>query len=247
MPISRTLAPAAALLLAACASARSSAPSSTTAASATTAAAPATAPTGHEHMAGMDMSGMSSTSGTTGHTMAMPGMDAPVTIPAGANYTVADVRFMQGMIAHHAQAIYMSRLAPTRGASPRLLRFTQKIDQGQTAEIQLMQEWLRANGQMAPDTSSWHHMTMTGMLTAAQLASLEAARGAQFEEQFLRFMIQHHEGALKMVTDLMATPQAAQDVDVSVFANDVETVQTAEIALMHQMLATLRDPSTGAH
>ena len=52
-------------------------------------------------------------------------------------------------------------------------------------------------------------------------------------------MIQHHEGALKMVADLFATPQSAQDVDVSVFANDVDVVQTAEIALMHQMLANL--------
>jgi uncharacterized protein (DUF305 family) len=52
-------------------------------------------------------------------------------------------------------------------------------------------------------------------------------------------MIQHHEGALKMVTDLLATPQAAQDVDVSVFANDVTTVQTAEIGTMQQMLSNL--------
>ena len=52
-------------------------------------------------------------------------------------------------------------------------------------------------------------------------------------------MIQHHEGALKMVVDLLATPLAAQDVDVSVFANDVNVVQTAEIELMQQMLANL--------
>ena len=98
-------------------------------------------------MAGMDHSAH------MGHTMggAMP----PVTIPKGAIYTEADVRFMQGMIAHHAQAIYMSRMAATRGANPRLLKLAQKIDQSQAGEIVLMQEWLRANGQVAPDTSSW--------------------------------------------------------------------------------------------
>jgi hypothetical protein len=42
-----------------------------------------------------------------------------------------------------------------------------------------------------------------------------------------------------MVSDLFATPLAAQDVDVSVFANDVQTVQTAEIGVMQQMLADL--------
>jgi uncharacterized protein (DUF305 family) len=162
-----------------------------------------------------------------------------VTIPAGALYTEADVRFMQGMIAHHAQAIHMSRLAATRGAAPRLVRFARKIDMSQAGEIAQMQDWLRANGQVAPDTSAWRTMTMHGMLTAAELARLEAARGPAFDRLFLEGMIRHHEGALRMVADLLATPRAAQDVDVSVLANDVETTQTAEIGLMRQMLAEL--------
>jgi len=169
----------------------------------------------------------------------MAGMSMPVTIPKGALFTEADVRFMQGMIAHHAQATYMSRLAVSHGANPRLLKFANKIDQSQLAEIRLMQDWLRANNQSAPDTSSWHTMSMPGMLTAPQLAQLDAARGTEFDRQFLILMIQHHQGALKMVADLRATPLAAQDVDVSVFANDVDIVQTAEIDVMHQMLANL--------
>ena len=169
----------------------------------------------------------------------MAGMSMPVNIAKGALYTAADVHFMQGMIAHHAQAIYMTRLAVSRGASPRLLKLANKIDQSQQAEIRLMQDWLVANKQTAPDTSSWCTMFMPGMLTPAQLATLDAARGAEFDRQFLELMIQHHEGALKMVEDLLATPLAAQDVDVSVFANDVNTVQTAEIAAMQQMLANL--------
>lgn len=177
--------------------------------------------------AGMDHSHM--------HGMAMP----PVSIPRGAIYTEADVRFMQGMIAHHAQAIYMSRLAAGRNASARVTKFANKIDQSQEAEIRLMQDWLRANMQFAPDTSSWRTMTMAGMLTTEQLTQLTAASGREFDRLFLTFMIQHHEGALKMVADLFATPRAGQDVDVSVFANDVEVVQTAEIATMKQMLNDL--------
>lgn len=168
--------------------------------------------------------------------MDMKGMDAPVTIPKGALYTVADVHFMQGMIAHHAQAIFMSRLAASHGANPRLLKFANKIDQSQMSEIRLMQEWLRANGQIAPDTSSYHHVMMAGMLSDAQVKQLTAAKAAEFDRLFLTFMIQHHEGALKMVVDLNASPGAAQDVDVSVFANDVTTVQTAEIGTMNRML-----------
>jgi uncharacterized protein (DUF305 family) len=175
---------------------------------------------------------------TTGHE-SMPGMSMPVKIPKGAIFTEADVRFMQGMIAHHAQAIYMSRMAEGHGANPHLLKFTTKIDQSQTAEIRLMRDWLHRNGQTAPDTSSWRTMQMPGMLSAKQLEQLDAAKGTEFDRRFLTFMIQHHNGALKMVSDLLDAPLAAQDVDVSVFANDVQVAQTAEIGVMQRMLAEL--------
>ena len=174
------------------------------------------------------------------HNMAAMGPDH-ITIPEGALYTVADVKFMQGMIAHHAQAIYMSRMAEAHGANPRLLRLATKIDQSQVAEIRIMQEWLRHNGQFAPDTSSWRTMAMSGMLTEEQMKQLDAAKGVDFDRAFLTYMIQHHEGALQMVKDLFATARAGQEVDVNVFANDVVSVQTAEIGVMRRMLSQLPD------
>ena len=167
------------------------------------------------------------------------GAGGHISVPKGAPYTVADVEFMQGMIAHHAQAIHMTRLAEARKANPRVLRLATKIDQSQVAEIRIMQDWLRNNGQHAPDTSAWREMTMPGMLTATQLRELESATGAAFDRAFLDLMIQHHEGALQMVKDLFATPRAGQEVDVNVFANDVVTVQTAEIGIMRRLLAEL--------
>jgi len=166
-------------------------------------------------------------------------MAGHVMIPPGAIYTVADVEFMQGMIAHHAQAIHMSRMAEAHGANPRVLKLATKIDQSQVPEIRIMQEWLRRYDQFAPDTSSWRTMTMPGMLTADQLRTLDAATGVAFDRAFLELMIQHHEGALTMVKDLLASPGAAQEVDVGVLANDVVTAQTAEIGIMRRMLAQL--------
>jgi uncharacterized protein (DUF305 family) len=164
-----------------------------------------------------------------------------IKIPDGAIYTVADVQFMQGMIAHHAQAIVMSRMAEAHGANPRVVKLAIKIDQSQIAEIRIMQDWLRENGQVAPDTSSWRTMKMAGMLTEKQLAELDAAKGVDFDRAFLDLMIMHHEGALKMVKDLFASPGAGQEVDVNVFANDVVSVQTAEIGAMRQLLSQLPD------
>ena len=171
----------------------------------------------------------------------MTGMDMghEIVIPQGAPYTKADVEFMQGMIAHHAQAIVMSRMAESHGANPQVMKLSNKIDQSQVPEIRIMQSWLTRNKQYAPDTSSWHHMMMSGMLTAAQLNELDAARGVDFDRAYLRLMIQHHAGALKMVDDLFNSSLAGQEVDVNVFANDVVTAQTVEIGIMQRLLTQL--------
>ena len=174
----------------------------------------------------------------------MPGMDHmnmghEIVIPKGALYTKADVEFMQGMIAHHSQAIVMSRMAESHGANPQVLKLSNKIDQSQVPEIRIMQLWLKRYNQFAPDTASWHDMVMPGMLTAAQLKELDSAKGVDFDRAYLRLMIQHHAGALKMVDDLFNSPLAGQEVDVSVFANDVVTAQTAEIGIMQRLLNEL--------
>ena len=163
-------------------------------------------------------------------------MGHEIVIPKGALYTKADVEFMQGMIAHHAQAIVMSRMAEGHGANPQVLKLSNKIDQSQVPEIRIMQAWLTRNNQFAPDTSSWHNVMMAGMLTAAQLKELDAAKGVGFDRAYLRLMIQHHAGALKMVDDLFNVSLAGQEVDVNVFANDVVTAQTAEIGIMQRLL-----------
>ncbi len=177
-----------------------------------------------------------------GDPMAGHAMPGQIVIPKGAIITVADVQFMQGMIAHHAQAIHMSRMAQAHGANARVQKLADKIDQSQIAEIRIMQAWLRRYQQVAPDTGSWRTMHMAGMLTEAQLRELDAAKGIEFDAAFLELMIQHHLGAIKMVDDLLATPRAAQEVDVSVFATDVVTVQTAEIGVMRQMIGQLSKP-----
>jgi uncharacterized protein (DUF305 family) len=95
-------------------------------------------------------------------------------IPAGALYTEADVRFMQGMIAHHAQAIHMSRMAATRGASPRLLRFAE--DRQSQARDRASCRSGCARTASSPRHLVLAHMTMHGMLTAEELARARGAR-----------------------------------------------------------------------
>jgi uncharacterized protein (DUF305 family) len=165
-------------------------------------------------------------------------------------YIGADIAFMTGMIAHHAQAIKMSNWAPTRNPSDAVRRLTARIINAQTDEIVIMQQWLADRNQPVPEPDpagmkmdmGGHTMThlMPGMLTEAQMQQLEKARGKEFDRLFLTFMIQHHKGAVHMVEELLATPGAGQDEIVFKFASDVHTDQTTEIARMEKMLEALK-------
>jgi len=166
-------------------------------------------------------------------------------------YVEADVEFMYNMIGHHAQAITMSRMAPTHGASPEVQRLASRIINAQQDEIATMERWLRDRQKPVPEipanggpTMMLMHgepmqMLMPGMLTPDQLKALDAARGEEFDKLFLKDMISHHRGAVSMVKDLFGSYGAAQDELVFKFANDVNVDQTTEIARMEKMLASI--------
>lgn len=71
-------------------------------------------------------------------------------------YTEADVRFMQHMIVHHAQALEMSRLVPDRAASEDIRLLAQRIDRSQRDEIAMMKRWLEQRGEEVPDLDRTH-------------------------------------------------------------------------------------------
>lgn len=172
-------------------------------------------------------------------------------------YTQADVRFMQGMIGHHAQALAMVALIPSRTNRTDLRALGERIRVSQTDEIALMRQWLRdRNQQMPPDmphAAGGHAMQMPGMpmsdslmpgmLTPQQMTELADTRGAEFEALFLKDMIQHHEGALTMVARLFGTTGSGQEPEVFRFAAEVDTDQRAEIARMSALLNALQQPT----
>lgn len=158
-------------------------------------------------------------------------------------HTEADVKFMQGMIGHHAQAIEMTALLPSRTASEDMKKLAMRIEVSQADEIKMMQEWLRSRGEEVPSEHA-HHMhgatLMPGMLTPEEMARLEAAKGVEFDKLFLEYMIKHHAGALTMVEELFASEGAGQDSDIFAFASDVDADQRMEIERMGAMLKELQ-------
>jgi uncharacterized protein (DUF305 family) len=168
---------------------------------------------------------------------------------AGPSHTPADVRFMRQMIAHHAQALEMSALAPERSSHDQVRLLARRIAMGQADEMALMEQWLRARGEAVEDPAEAHRHhdheaphPMPGMLTAPQMARLAAASGAEFDRLFLEAMIFHHEGALAMVEELFATPGAGEEAEVYQFASHVDGDQRIEIARMYRLLNSLITP-----
>jgi uncharacterized protein (DUF305 family) len=178
---------------------------------------------------------------------------APLFVQAQATrVSGADISFMQGMIGHHAQAVVMAHLVPSRSTHASVRLLAERIDVAQQQEITQMQRWLEAHGATVPaaDTGAAHAhhmmgdlpMLMPGMLTAEQMGRLSAASGAAFDSLFLTFMIQHHEGALVMVAKLFSTQGSGQEPAIYEFASDVDAGQRAEIA---RMRALLKAPASG--
>lgn len=167
--------------------------------------------------------------------------------------TAADVKFMQGMIHHHAQALDMVALLTTRTASEDMRKLGLRIQVSQTDEIRMMQRWLQARGQAVPDPHAMHMpgmvmpgmdhgamVMMPGMLTPEEMAHLAELKGPAFDRFFLEGMIRHHGGALTMVQELFATPGAGQGSDIFAFASDVDADQRMEIDRMGAMLRELQ-------
>ena len=164
----------------------------------------------------------------------------------------ADVRFMQGMIMHHAQAVEMTALIESHTVNKNLRLLGARISRSQSDEIKFMKRWLESRGEPISPTMpempgmnmSSHSMAMPGpmpglmpgMLTEKQMEALKKAKGEEFDRLFLTGMIQHHSGALIMVKDLFDTAGAGQDAELFNFATDVDSGQRAEIRIMQTML-----------
>ncbi len=157
-------------------------------------------------------------------------------------HTPADVRFMQGMIPHHAQALEMAALIPERTDHEGLLLLGRRIEISQRDEIAWMTRWLERRDETAPMMGAGHAHglgegeLMPGMLSREEMDALAAARGSGFDRLFLEGMIKHHQGALTMVAELFGSPGGGQETEIFRFAADVDADQDMEILRMRDML-----------
>lgn len=147
-------------------------------------------------------------------------------------YSDMEIMFAQEMIPHHRQALIMSGYALKNSSNPSVIGLAKKIIAAQKVEITQLTSWIKISGQ--PMTSG-HSMGMSGMLSPAQLTQLKSLKGKVFDRAFLKAMVEHHAGALQMVSWISTSTRS----DVKAMAANIKKAQMTEIAAMKKMIANL--------
>ena len=182
---------------------------------------------------GPDMTSMASRNATSPPvTAATPTPEAEATGP----HNLADVDFATAMIPHHAQAIEMARIVLKRTDNPEIKALATRIEGAQAPEITMLAGWLTGWGAPVPDTSAHGGMEMDGMMSESDLRELETTRQSKVDALFLNQMIEHHQGAIAMARDELASgsnPQAKE------LAQSIKKSQTAEVASMKALLTSI--------
>jgi uncharacterized protein (DUF305 family) len=145
--------------------------------------------------------------------------------PASSNdHNDADVQFSQNMIPHHQQTIQIAALATQQGASEQVKVVAAEILSPEERDIQTMSGWLRTWNVAAPADMSG--MDMPGMLTMADLKSLQTATGAAFDRKFLTLVAKHLQNGVDMAKKVLAE---GKHEATKTLANKIVTEQTAQI------------------
>ena len=170
---------------------------------------------------------------------------------ANTSYIKADVDFLQGMIVHHEQAIFMSEMADERTNNKSILDLAKRIDASQKDEINFMESWLNDRNEFNGTQIDKHnnhnghklhkHVSMVGMASPKQLKDLSTSDSTNFDRLFLQLMINHHDGALEMVEELKKYPGNTYDPILNEFVSDLINDQGVEIERMNNLLTDLSD------
>ncbi len=150
---------------------------------------------------------------------------------ADAEKAPYELQFIDTMIAHHEGAVDMALLADTRAAHPELKMLARNIIADQRKEIEQMRAW---RSEWFAGAAPALNMKMPGMaegMTGMDLKKLDSLKANDFDLEFIRQMIPHHEGAVVMARELAGKTDRAE---LKSLADTVIKAQTDEIARMRE-------------
>lgn len=147
----------------------------------------------------------------------------------GATFNEVDVRFTQGMLPHHMQAVRNAEIEIEMGGDPEVKAIAQRILDAQRQEIATMQDFLRTFG--APENAAPADQQAIWDENTADLRS--AATPEARDVVFLTNMVPHHAAAVPMAQlDLTQ----GQYPEAQALAMQIKAVQRMEIMEMNEMI-----------
>ena len=170
----------------------------------------------------------------------VPAASAGATSTAGSSSTPegplpADVTYMSMMVPHHDQGLFLTTLVPDRASSEALERLTVTMDNQHVEELGQIQGLLRSWGRPVPGAGADPAMRASmGMASDAELARLGTLRGPAFDQEWIRVMIRHHQGAIDMSRTLLAGPHGRV---AGTFADALARVQQDQVETMSRIAA----------
>ena len=148
---------------------------------------------------------------------------APAPIQPAQNF---EVKFLTGMIDHHAMAVAMAQICLQKAVHTELRDMCQQIITAQTQDIALMQSWLQ-------DWYGISYRPVTKPGDQRMLERLSSLSGAGFEIEFMEMMIKHHERAIKESRQCL---DKAWHPELRQICQNIITTQSAEIAQLQSWL-----------
>ena len=167
--------------------------------------------------------------------------------PNSSSQTISGRNFLTMMTVHHQQALEMSNLALTRAKRPEIKQLAQSIITDQKSEIQTMATLYKAaygteipamgmgGGMMDRDgNQGMMQMPMNGM-NGMKMDMNTLRNAADFDREFLRQMIAHHQSASQMSQMVLRTTKSPE---IRTLAESIIKAQTAEIGQMRKWYQT---------
>jgi uncharacterized protein (DUF305 family) len=151
----------------------------------------------------------------------------------GAATAPYDLQFLDTMTSHHQGAVDMAKLAETRAEHKELKELAASIVYDQEKEIAKMSEW---RDKWFAEKTKAINMKFPGMshgMGGMDLKKLESLKGSDFDIEFIKQMIPHHEGAVEMAKNLQKQDAHAE---LKELAGDIIREQEAEIKQVREWL-----------
>ena len=137
---------------------------------------------------------------------------------------VHDANYLDSYSAHHRDGIAMAEMAATRAENPELKKLASKMVKEQTEEVNQMKKWRE---QYFPNVQSEEER-----LERVDLNKLQESKGKEFDSQFTKMMIKHHEDGIKLSKEVSAK---LENEKIKSFAEKSISKQNEELKKLNEL------------